>query len=208
MTAVALALGENFQPALLNLTRTQSVRMAGVLEMSEGLEEIAVLGDAGCSSAFAGRSSIRAFRVRSGSEKLGLQSGDCLVVQSKDSPTVGDLVLIDVDGMVSACRVAGRRGTRLQFDPPVPKSPNGVEPKIIGAFAGILRKRLTAKHVEACSRSIVESSRSAGIIRLLRGKLGMVESTCAETSNPRLKRALRNEAANLRKQLQSESGIN
>ena len=205
MSAAAPELWDTFRPASLNLSRTRALRLAGVLEAPNGLEEIAVIGDSAVSP---DSIAVRAFRVHGGVERLGLQMGDCLLVQPKRQPEPGDLVVIDLDGVVFARRIANGLGTRLHFEPPLPK--RSTEPKVIGSFAGILRKRLAGKRVGPTQRPLFRQamvgSRSASLIRLLRGKLGMVESTCAATANPRLRRALRNEAENLRRQLQNEAG--
>ncbi len=210
MSMTAHALGEALWPATLDLGRTKTVRLAGVLEALEGLQEITVIGDSRGLASAASAASVRAFRVRSGSERLGLQPGDCLLAHAKPQPEVGDLVVVDFGGVVTAHRVTHRHGTRLQFDPSLPKHSVGAELHVVGAFAGILRKRLVAQRAALPTLTrgdrMPVPSRSAGTVRLLRGRLGMVESTCAATTNPRLRRALRNEAENLRRLLQNEAG--
>jgi hypothetical protein len=195
-----------FEQVPLELTKSKPVRVTGVLRVANDLEEVQVLGAVGNSIQRNPR--VRAFRVRRDLRSFGLQKGDCLLVQPKKLAP-NELAVVSADGVFSVRRVVDRRGERVVFDS-VETSSRSATPRVIGGFAGILRKRLAnPDHHAASSQRDLPLSRGAtvsGKVRWLRGKLGMVESTYAETSNPRLQRALRHEAEILRKQLQNEAG--
>jgi hypothetical protein len=105
--------------------------------------------------------------------------------------------------------------------------------EIVGVFAGIIRKRgfasaparkpgfasaptLQPSFASAPTRDAEATTRASapaatipltppGKLTILHGKLGMLEMTCAATKNPRLRRALRNEANHVRRLLQNET---
>lgn len=193
-----------FEQVPLKISCPKQVPVAGVLEAQDDLEEMPVLGEShplreGCER-------VRAFRVRRDIPSVGLQAGDCLLVQPK-RVAPDELAVVSIDGGLSVRRVVARFGERLAFEPACPL---GVTPRVIGGFAGILRRR-SGSHTSAFGQR--ETSRGAerqlsDRVRALKGSLGMVESTCAETANPRLKRALRHEAEKIRRQLQSEAARN
>lgn len=196
-----------FEQVPLDLKSTKIVRVTGVLEVWDDLEEIQVLGQ------FPGStrkrdSRVRAFRVRRDLRPVGLQKGDCLLVQSKRLAPK-ELAVVSLSGALSVRRVVARQGERLVFDPPAGNCHSPSTLRVIGSFAGILRKRLAPCHHTPTSSRLEPAGATepeiSGKVRWLRGKLGMVESTCAETANPRLRRALRHEANILRQQLQNEA---
>jgi hypothetical protein len=198
-----------FEQVPLNLAQTRTVRVTGLLEVCDDLEEIQVLGQ------FPGSNRkndprVRAFRVRRDLRPVGLQKGDCLLVQPKRLAP-NELAVVSVGGALTV-RVMERQGEQLFFDPPSGTRHSPATLRVIGGFAGILRKRLApCHHTPASSRLEClgpTEPEVTGKVRWLRGKLGMVESTCAETANPRLRRALRHEAEILRRQLQNEAGKN
>jgi hypothetical protein len=194
----------------LDVRTTRLVRLVGVLRAGTNLEEIPVQSDVIAPSAPATTNPVRAFRVSArGLEREGLQKGDCLLVQLKVDLRPKDLVVVETKGSFSAHRIVGEQ-TGFVFDPPLS---TGVRSRIVGAFVGILRRRLGPRRDNAIARSDCRASTSImekptsftiGRIRLLRSKLGMLESTYTATRNPRLQRALRNEAERIRIQLQNE----
>lgn len=197
-----------FEQVPLNLARTKSARVVGVLEARGDLEEMPVLGES--HPLREGQERVRAFRVLHELPTVGLRTGDCLLVQPKRIAP-NELAVVSVGGMLSVRRVVARFGERLTFEPALPSCSQRVTPRVIGGFAGILRRRLGSHAAVAESKREPldqEESQASGKVRALRGSLGMVESTCAETANPRLKRALRHEAERLRRQLQNEAAAN
>lgn len=197
-----------FEQVPLNLAHTTSDPVAGVRQAQGDLEEVPVLGE---SHPFRqGQERVRAFRVRRDLGTFGLRTGDCLLVQPKRvSPN--ELAVVSLDGAFAVRRVVARFGERLTFEPAVSERPQRVTLRVIGGFAGILRRRSgSPTGAVASERPAVHGDERhlSGKIRALRGSLGMVESTCAETANPRLKRALRHEAERLRRQLQNEAQSN
>lgn len=215
MAEPALSTVFAFDTVPLNLERTRVLAMVGVLEIPADLEEIPMLSDTLASVVGEVVSPIRAFRVSGrGLQCNGLQHGDCLLVQFEGALRPRDLIVVEHEGVLSARRVVTLEGSIPSCDPPLPVRPGGPEPRVVGSFVGILRKRLTmGRDGRAPSRNTRKSFgegslalRPAGRVRFLCGQLGMVESTCAGTRNPRLRRALRNEAAMLRRQLQNEAG--
>lgn len=199
-----------FEQVPLNLTRRRMVRVTGLLEVWDDLEEIQVVGEAN-ESIRRRHPRVRAFRVRRDLGRVGLQKGDCLLVQPKRLAP-NELAVVSVDGAFSVRRVVARQGEDVVFDPSADNRRHAATPRVIGGFAGILRKRLAPCHHTPTSTRLELSRPSepevSGKVRWLRGKLGMVESTCADTTNPRLKRALRHEANSLRRQLQNEADYN
>lgn len=195
-----------FEQVPLNLTRTKPVRLAGLLEVEDELEEIQVLGEVNPSTKMK-HPRVRAFRVRRDLQSVGLQKGDCLLVQPK-RVAPNDLAVISTDGAFSVRRVAAVANERMRRAET--SDSEATPPRVIGGFVGILRKRLApCTHRPASSGfDLVPPSdpHVSGKMRWLRSKLGMVESTCAETTNPKLKRALQHEARSLRRQLQIEAG--
>jgi hypothetical protein len=196
-----------FEQVPLNLTATKPVPVAGVLEVFGDLEEIQVLGQSSDSTRKK-NPRVRAFRVRRDLPPAGLQKGDCLLAQP-NRLVPNELAVVSIGDALTVRRVSGREGERLVFDPPIGANHSHAELRVIGGFAGILRKRVAPCHHTPASsqREPVVPTESAvsGKVRWLRGKLGMVEATCAGTTNPRLRRALRHEAKILRRQLQNEA---
>lgn len=193
-----------FEQVPLKIACTKTIPVAGVLEAQDDLEEMPVLGES--HPLREGRERVRAFRVRRDIANVGLQAGDCLLVQPK-RVAPDELAVVSIDGALSVRRVIARFGERLAFEP---ACPHWVTPRVIGGFAGILRRRSGSRMGAFAQR---ETSRRverqfSGRVRALKGSLGMVESTCAETANPRLKRALRYEAEKIRRQLQNEADQN
>ena len=199
-----------FEQVPMNLTKTRTVRVTGLLQVCDDLEEIQVLGQSPGSTR-KNDPRVRAFRVRRDLRQVGLQKGDCLLVQPKRLAP-NELAVVSVGGALTVRRVVARQGERLVFDPPTDTPHPPATLRVIGGFAGILRKRLAPCHhtpsssrLDCLAPTEPEISRK---VQWLRGKLGMVESTCAETPNPRLRRALRHEARILRQQLQNEAEKN
>jgi hypothetical protein len=145
------------------------------------------------------RGAIRAFRVRGhelGHE--GLFDGDYVLVGASSRARNGSVVLAET--------AAG---------PVLRRTPLQGDAKIMGFFLGVIRRRGFNDSARRPPRAMSEISPIDGLpgtppskTTVLRGQLGMLESTCAGTSNPRLQRALRNEAARVRRQLQNEANQN
>lgn len=133
-----------FEQVPMNLTQTRTVRVTGLLQVCDDLEEIQVLGQSPGSTR-KNDPRVRAFRVRRDLRQVGLQKGDCLLVQPKRLAP-NELAVVSVGGALTVRRVVARQGERLVFDPPTDTPHPPATLRVIGGFAGILRKRLAPCH--------------------------------------------------------------
>jgi hypothetical protein len=138
--------------------------------------------------------SIRAFLVRGRKlEAEGLQDGDHVLVEDSKTLRPHALTLAEVAG-----RYVIRPASGLTGQPPAGR--------ILGAFIGVIRKRGFGKSSHPTASRRPQGTRPEPMqLSILRGQLGMLEATYAETKNPRLQRALRNEADLIRRQLHTSS---
>ena len=115
-------------------------------------------------------------------EAEGLQDGDHVLVEDSKTLRPHALTLAEVAG-----RYVIRPASGLTGQPPAGR--------ILGAFIGVIRKRGFGKSSHpTASPAAARYSPEPMQLSILRGQLGMLEATYAETKNPRLQRALRNEA--------------
>jgi len=187
----------SWEPSFVRVTtRPGAIRrlpLEGVLVANDGLEEVR-LSPARGTTASDRAPSVRAFLVQGEAlSSAGLQRGDYLLVDVARVPEPEGLVL---------ARVAGRPtlqcGSALrEMEPPC---------DIVGTFVGIIRRKGFPPRCGAPPSGddalTLATARSPSRQGILRSQLSMLEATRATTRNPRLRRALRNEAEMVRKQLQ------
>jgi hypothetical protein len=125
--------------------------------------------------------------------KEGLSPGDQLLIEETHQPRLGALLLAKIGGtyvLRPRPELLAEAGDRLE---------------VSAVLVGIIRRR-GFRSPGVAAPSCERSDSAANKLKILRGQLGMLESTCANTRNPRLRDALRNEAERVRKQLQSGTG--
>jgi hypothetical protein len=206
MSQAALAFGPTLETVPVAVEKGRPMRTAVVLDSTTTLREIPVFPGP-VTSCGRPASGVRAFRVE-GDElaREGFFDGDYVLVGPvQQRMRSGTLVLAEADGR-PVLRPANAHGATGSEDR-IPAA------RILGRFLGVIRRRGFAdpRSVLAASASARLTplndcgSRAPSKVMMLRGRLGMLESTCAETRNPRLQRALRNEAERVRRQLQNET---
>ena len=171
--------------------RTRDLKLTGTLDLAEELLEIQLSPPPAVTTQHRA-GTVRAFVVRNNRlVDSGLKPGDHVLLDGARDLFADPLVL---------ARVAG--GYRLQIASRVRAS--HPEAEILGAFIGIIRKQGFA------GKSLRTPLRDAPRTRecILQGRLAMLEATCSETHNPRLRRALKNEAENVRRELRTAAGRN
>lgn len=188
-----------FASVAVTVGRCRKFRLAGLFTASPDLEEMPLLFSlVGPTTTNDRNRSLRAFQVRGlGLTSEGLQVGDYLLIEALTDAPSEAVVLVRVES-----RYFLRPRSRLVLDP-------RLKPQILGRFVGIIRRRGFARPTlpELASHGD-RASRAATNVRLLRGQLGMLEATCATTTNRRLRDALRNEAVRVRRQLQIDAPYN
>lgn len=221
---------EPLEDVPLRIAKGKQLRLRGILKAQPTIEEISFLTALPASAGDArAESRCRAFRVHgSALAHDGLLDGDHLVLREVATHRPGSIVLAEIGGRPVLRRVKQRADGVLFLASVSDSLPFGdalSDTRIIGAFAGVLRRRgfvrtaeskcvsrPTARRPQPSSAPAEPSRRSPGAnaphakIRLLRGRLGSLESTYAATSNPRLRGALQNEAERVRRLLQNEAG--
>jgi hypothetical protein len=176
--------------------RGRSLKLDGVLPANHALEEIPVGRPGKDTGGPFQERRIRALMVRGSSlSGEGLSPGDQLLIEETDHPKPGALLLAKIGG------------TYVLRPRPELLSDAGSQVQVSGVLIGIIRRRGFAG-VATTPRPRENSASGPNKIRILRGQLGMLESTCANTRNPRLRDALRNEADRVRKQLQCGASLN
>ena len=169
--------------------RGRKLRLTGILQAADALEEVRVLRS-GVASRADPRRRMRAFLVRGESlSGEGLQAGDHVLIDETNDPPCTALLLVKVGGVYVL-----RTGSELLFDV-------RCQPQILGVLIAIVRRRGFNRPMSARA-STETAARPPGKLRILQGQLGMLEATCASTRNPKLQDALRNEADRVRRQLQ------
>lgn len=179
--------GPRFECLNVTVQSGRQLKLAGMLSAKGDLEEVKLL-PAGIAGTRPSRS-IRAFLVRGGKlEAEGLQDGDHVLVEDLKTLRPHALTLAEVGG-----RYVIRPASGLAGQPPAGR--------ILGAFIGVIRKRGFGKSPRTTAYRRSQRTPEPTQLSILRGQLGMLEVTYAETKNPRLRRALRNEADLIRRQL-------
>lgn len=172
------------------LGASRRIPLEGVLLANEALEEVMLSPPLGI-AANEGMTSVRAFLVHNESlSGAGLQRGDYLLVDVARTA--------DRDGLVLA-RVVGRYTLqRLSLLSSIAQSCD-----VVGTFVGIIRRRgFNPRQAIEPTRLADSDVHPPSRLGILRSQLSMLEETRASTRNPRLRRALRNEAELVRKKLQ------
>ncbi len=175
-----------FERTPFTVTNGTQLELRGVLPASD-LEEVGFLLPPRVSSSHARRGNIRAFFVRAAVEDAGLTRGDYVLVEEAETYAPESCVLAAANGRYVISCTSQLNGHR-----------------VLGIFLGIIRKRgfrrvePTTDPAQFRTPTAVDSR-----LRILRGQLGMLESTYARTRNPRLQTALRNEADLVRRKLQN-----
>lgn len=170
--------------------RGRKIKLTGILQGVDALEEVPILRSGIDPANPYRKRPIRAFLVRGESlSGEGLRAGDhVLIDETADPPSSVPLL----------AKVGGAYVMRTRSE--LPRSAR-CEPQILGALIGIVRRRGFPRPMS----TLLEMDtpiRPAPKSRILRGQLGMLEATCANTRNARLQDALRNEADRIRRQLQ------
>lgn len=217
MAEAARILGPSFESVDVRVERGRTLRLAGVLRARPELEEVPILRKSPSPRANGEPRTLRAFRVQGhGLHHEGLRDGDCLLVESAGEIRRGLLVLAEIGGHLALGRASTGAESATSVDPSSEGgSParSSVDPpcRVIGTFVGIIRKRGFGggePQGAANESAPTVQTRPVTTASVLRSKLRMLESTCAGTKNPRLQRALRNEAEQVRRQLQIEATFN
>jgi len=204
MVQSTLALGPAFKSH--NFARSRSLKVASILRAEPTLVEMSVVPPPTRRESRKAAGTIRAFRVQGDDlNRDGLFEGDYVLVADQTRARAGSIVLAETGGRPLLARATphGR---------PFSRGSLRSDSHILGVFLGIIRKRGFGTGAErkprtsGPGRSAKESFSGLPPTRahLLRSRLVMLESTYADTSNPRLQRALRNEAHLVRRQLQNE----
>ena len=179
---------ESFERVSVVVRCGRKFKLGGILPAIDALEEIPVVRPDAVGPHQERR--IHAFLVRGTSlSGEGLSPGDQLLIEETSAPRPDAPVLAKVAGTYVL-----RPRPDLLFD-------GRYQLRVLGALIGIIRRRGFGRaRISTASRE--EPHGSATKLKILRGQLGMLEATCANTRNPRLRNALRNEADRVRKQLQ------
>jgi hypothetical protein len=196
MSAAACTFESAFVPVALRLEAGRSLRLQGRLGAEPELQEVPVLSHLDGSEGSSRAREVRAFQVHgNGLLSHGLKDGDYLLTRTSKKPRPG-LAVVEIGGRPVLQLLSGDSRT-----------------PIIGGFLGIIRKRTLGPRrteIVATERRYPDgfqllTDTPPTRLAMLRSRLGMLESTCASTRNPRLRRALRSEAATIRQQLQNEA---
>lgn len=217
MRAAARVLGSAFETVDMRVEKGRSLRLVGTLTGEPTLQEVCLLSELDDRYADEARRSIRAFRAHgNGLQHDGVRDGDYILVDSAREATPGVVVVARIAGEAGIARVRRNDDGTLGLTSPradtLPLAHAARGTEVIGVFAGIIRKRgFAARKIShegaTAPASATTSLRPLGKVTILRGKLGMLEMTCAATKNPRLRRALRNEANRVRRLLQNEAAV-
>jgi hypothetical protein len=206
MVQSALALGPGFEGGSVSLATGGPRKLTGSLRAEPTLVEMPVV--AAPTRRRSGRACrIRAFRIQGDELSCdGLFDGDYVLVGDQRCPPAGSMMIAQNGGRPVLKRVTpharqAASGSSLPRDP-----------KILGILLGIIRERASRRRPSMPASNPISATKNfvspPTRAHLLRSRLVMLESTCAGTSNPRLQRALRNEAKLVRQQLQNESATN
>ena len=170
------------------------------------------------------RTGIRAFRAHGdGLRHDGVRDGDLVIVDAAKPMSRGTVVVASVAGRLAIAQVHRCTAGTVELTPAnpdsLPLSQCASETDVVGALAGVIRKRGFASTRSTAvadpgsdggqqgPHGLAVRTRPPGKLAILRGRLGMLEMTCASTRNPRLRRALHKEADRVRRLLQNETVI-
>ena len=219
MNAAACDLETVFEAVEMRVETGRTFAATESLASQGTLREVPLLANASI------RGGIRAFRAHGDGLRIdGVRDGDLVIVDAAKTPSRGTVVVASIAGRLGIGRVQRNVGGTVELAPANPDSLPlahfAREADVLGALAGVIRKqgfgssrsadrgRLACESphrgAEAFRSSLAIGVKPPGRLSILRGKLGMLESTCATTRNPRLRRALHNEADRVRRLLQNE----
>lgn len=216
MKAAAQVLGSAFESVDMRIEKGRTLRLVGTLTGERTLQEVCLLSELDDRYAHDSRRGIRAFKAHgNGLQHDGVRDGDYIIVDIAKDVRSGVLVVANIDGEPGIARARrnddGTLGLTSARADTLPLAHPARATEIIGVLVGIIRRRGFAPARKSTgedrpsSTSATTTLRPPGRMTILRGKLGMLEMTCAATKNPRLRRALRNEANHVRRLLQNEA---
>lgn len=222
MTAPARDLGTLFDTVDMRVESGRSLATTETLASEGTLREVPLLSSVPTDRSCRARSGIRAFRAHGdGLRQDGVRDGDLVIVDAAKPMSRGSVVVASIAGRLALARLQRKVGGMVELTPAnpesLPLSQSTSETDVVGALAGIIRKRgfgcskanaLASRRSderEARPDARAAGTRPPGKIAILRGRLGMLEMTCAGTNNPRLRRALTKEADRVRRLLQNEA---
>lgn len=194
MGEAALSWGSQFERVEARRGPSKELRLAGLLAPVHDLEEVTLSPAATRQGVGARRRAVRAFLVRT--DRLsdsGLRPGDHVLVEATRDWFADPLVL-------------ARTGSQYRLDAASRLHQLYREIEILGVFVGIIRKQGFATTKAPSAGRDLSGPRTRD--DLLRGRLEMLEATCASTRHPRLRRALKIEADAVRRQLQTGASSN
>lgn len=198
MREAAICWGSQFERVANGRRGSRRLPVDGMLVAHDALEEVALRSAHGVSLTQR-TANIRAYWVRGESLSFaGLRPGDYLLTDSMRGLERDSLVLARIAGRYTLERASSLRARH-------------VECEVLGAFIGIIRR--VGFNSRRCAAGATVSDTGMTLRRpsrlgILRSQLDMLETTRATTSNPRLRRALRQEAERVRKQLQIGAIVN
>lgn len=216
MRAAARVLGSAFETVDMRIERGRTLRLVGTLSGNQTLQEVCLLSKLDDRNGDDSRRGIRAFKAHgNGLQHDGVRAGDYIIVDTAKEARPGAIVVAHIAGEPGIARVRRNDDGTLGLTSPrmdtLPLAHPARETEIIGVFAGVIRKRGFVPARKSSAQGAMSSTSTATLLRppgkvtILRGRLGMLEMTCAATKNPRLRRALRNEANYVRRLLQNET---
>lgn len=201
--------GAVLEPSSLRIGSTRRVRVAGVLQPAGSFRRCQLLE---LPRPAAG--GLVRVRVRGGAlGDDGIRDGDQIVLDPRrEAVRAGRTVLADVDGCAVLGRVAGGHAEGVRLEPTV----EGALPlgraradAVHGVVVGILRKRgfePGERAAPAPAPAEVAPGSAPQRLQNLRACLRAVAATYRTTAHPRLRRALRDEARLLVRELEREQG--
>lgn len=184
----AMSWGSQFECVGIRKGHSQELKLAGLLAPSTELEEVTLSPAITKSGAGTKHRTVRAFLVRTNQlSEAGVGVGDHVLIEATRD-LFADPVVLARAGNQYRLEVASRLHELFR------------DVEVLGVFVGIIRRQgfPHGAGVGASPRSCGRRTRED----LLRGRLEMLETTCANTQHPRLRRALKIEAERVRRQLQ------
>ena len=224
MSAPAYDLGTVFESVDMRVESGRTLTATDDVTPQGTLREVPLLSSAASDPSFGVRTGIRAFRAHGdGLRHDGVREGDLVIVDATKPLSRGTVVVASVAGRLAIARVHRNTGGTTELIPAnpddLPLAQRASESDVVGALAGIIRKRgfgsspstALANRPSGDSRPrpnlVNAGTQPPGKLAILRGRLGMLERTCASTHNPRLRRALHKEADRVRRLLQNEATV-
>jgi hypothetical protein len=226
MRAAVRELGDLFDDVDMHVEPGRNLRAIATWPADDALQEVPLVK--GCPDRLGDtyRRSLRAYQARGHSLQYdGIRDGDYIIVDTGKPIQSGSVVLAHVGQSLGVARVSANADGTLDLAPAstdvLPFVRPACEARIVGVLAGVIRKRgfaprrridepgNIAESVPRITPSLTApqctNSTAPAKLTILRGRLGMLERTSASTSNPRLRRALHNEADRVRRLLQTET---